>query len=170
MCKSSPTRHIAVRAVRKASALLKKCGEFTAFAAFSPFKYETKEVFFGLVFLKMSKKSLHCTDYSTVEGPIMQEPYMESSSEHPETNHFSFCICSSLLMNVVEQCVCVCERGSTDDLGANRGHWGPNPRAAFLSSTHMLFLLPSRCHTVNLVNPERCSFNDSCRFSGSNLG
>lgn len=61
-------------------------------------------------------------------------------------------------------------RGSTDDLGANRGHWGPNPGAAFLSSSHMLFLLPPRCHTVNLVNPERRNFNDSCRFSGTNLG
>lgn len=61
-------------------------------------------------------------------------------------------------------------RGSTDDLGANRGHWGPNPRAAALSSTHMLFLLPPRCHTLYLVNPRRRKLNDSCRFSGSNLG
>lgn len=61
-------------------------------------------------------------------------------------------------------------RGSTDDLGANRGHWGPNPRAAALTSARMLFLLPPRRHTVNLVNPRRRELNDSCRFSGSNLG
>lgn len=69
-------------------------------------------------------------------------------------------------MNVEDQRV----RGSTDDLGANRGHWGPNPGAALLSSSHTLLLLPPRCHTVNLVNPERRNFNGARGFSGTNLG
>lgn len=47
--------------------------------------------------------------------------------------------------------VCVCERGSTDDLGANRGHWGPNPQVweqavVKVAHTCLSFYLP-RYHT-----------------------
>lgn len=46
-------------------------------------------------------------------------------------------------MTVKAQCV----RGSTDDLGANRGHWGPNPQVweqavVQVAHTCLSFLLP----------------------------
>lgn len=46
----------------------------------------------------------------------------------------------------------VCLRGSTDDLGANRGHWGPNPQvweqAVVQVAPHMPFLLLPHYYTA----------------------
>lgn len=71
MRKSSPTRHIAVQAVRKAAALLKNVLNLQFLLLFRPSNMKQKS-FFGARIFKNVQKSLHCIDYSTVEGPIMQ--------------------------------------------------------------------------------------------------
>lgn len=131
----------------------------------------------------MSKHHDAAASSSRGEGLIWQNLPQTPSSEQPGkikllhlfTGNQSFffsplqfppCGFGFSLMNVEDSCA----TGSTDDVGANRGHWGPNPGAAVLRSTHMLFLLPPRCHTVNLPNPERRNLNDLCQCSGGNLG
>lgn len=71
-------------------------------------------------------------------------------------------------MNVKDQCV----RGSTDDLGANRGHWGPNPQV-WEQAVHMPFLSLLHCCTGSSLSWEtekEGNFMTLVSFAEINLG